>query len=187
MHRILSISVLLCALGLLFSSTAMGFDIRKPASSEIFLGYGYDSTLKNTDDEYAHLTAAFDFSYPFAETGMWRNFEFQLEPFLSYVTSPDDNAEIGCVFFIKYTLPLNFPVKPYVRGGSGVILLTQETEEQSTLFNFASQMGYGLSCEIKDIDVFVEYRNRHVSNASIKQPNDGLDSYIWLVGIRGLF
>jgi len=165
----------------------MGFDIRKPSSKEVFLGYGYDETLKNNHEEYVHFTAALDFSYPFTEKGMWRNFEFQLEPFLSFVASPDDNAVSGCVFFFKYTLPLNFPVKPYVRGGSGVILLTQETEEQSTLFNFASQMGYGLSCEIKDIDIFVEYRNRHVSNASIKHPNDGLDSYIWLVGIQGLF
>ena len=161
----------------------MAFDIRKPEGKEFFIAYGWDDHLKNKG-EYVHHTAGVDFCYPLK----WKGLQFQLEPFVSLVSSPETNGEIGCVFFIKYTFPLKFPVKPYVRGGSGIIVITQETEEQSTLFNFASQSGYGISIDIgKDKYLLVEYRNRHVSNADIKQPNSGIDSYIWLLGVGGNF
>ncbi|MDD3726582.1 MAG: acyloxyacyl hydrolase [Candidatus Ratteibacteria bacterium] len=170
--------VFLCICASLFA-----FDIRKPEGKEVFITYGWDDHLKNKG-EYVHHTLGVDFCYPMP----WKNFQFQLEPFVSLVSSPDVNAEVGLVFFIKYTFPIKFPVKPYVRGGSGVILITQDTEEQSTMFNFASQSGYGLSIDIgKNKYLLLEYRNRHVSNADIKQPNSGIDSYIWLLGVGGDF
>ncbi len=165
------------------SFSLMAFDIRKPDGKEVFITYGWDDHLKN-QGQYVHHTAGIDLCYPLK----WKNFQFQLEPFASVVSSPDVNGELGIVFFIKYTFPVKFPIKPYIRGGSGIIVITQETEEQSTLFNFASQSGYGLSVDIgKDRYLLVEYRNRHVSNSDIKEPNSGIDSYIWLLGFGSKF
>jgi hypothetical protein len=172
---------------LLSSIPAMNFNIKQPVSKEVFFGYGYDDHLEGKG-EYIHQTLAVDFNYQYNRNNrFWRYFQFQLEPFVSFVSSPDDNAEIGCVFFIKYTVPWDFPLKPYVRGGSGVILLTQETKELSTMFNFASQIGCGVSCALPRVNISLEYRLRHISNAEIKQPNDGIDDRIWLVGIGGNF
>lgn len=174
------------AICLLSSIHAMTFNIKNPVSREVFFGYGYGDKLKGRG-EYIHHTLAVDFSYLYNQRSFWRHFQFQLEPFVSFVSSPDDNGEIGCVFFIKYTVPWKFPVKPYVRGGSGVILITQETEELSTMFNFASQIGYGISYALPNMNVSLEYRGRHISNADIKEPNSGIDDFIWLLGIGGNF
>ncbi|MCM8829747.1 MAG: acyloxyacyl hydrolase [Candidatus Omnitrophica bacterium] len=168
---------------LFLTGSLFAFDIRKPSGKEVFITYGWDDHLKN-QGEYVHHTIGIDLCYPLP----WKNFQFQLEPFASLVSSPDVNGEIGLVFFIKYIFPLNFPIKPYLRGGSGIIVITQETEEQSTLFNFASQSGYGLSVDIgRGRYILIEYRNRHVSNADIKKPNSGIDSYIWLLGFGSSF
>lgn len=168
---------------LFLGSSLFAFDIRKPDGKEVFITYGWDDHLKN-QGEYVHHTAGIDLNYPLP----WKNFQFQLEPFFSVVSSPDVNGELGLVFFVKYTFPVNFPIKPYVRGGSGIIVITQETEEQSTKFNFASQSGYGISINMgKDRYLLIEYRNRHVSNADIQKPNAGIDSYIWLLGFGSNF
>jgi len=178
---------ILCAFCFLFSaSSARGFDIKKPSSKEVFLGYGYGDYLKNKG-EYTYNLLAGDLSYSFSETGIWRTFSFQLEPFISLVSSPETNGEIGCVFFIRYLVPWNFPLKPYARGGSGVICISQESLEQSTGINFASQVGYGLSYQLPNINIYLEYRNKHVSNWFMGPPNSGIDTYIWLLGIGGRF
>jgi len=175
------------ALCLLASIPAMNFNITQPHSMEFFYGYG-DGDYLDGAGEYIHHTLAVDFSYLYNQKNrFWKYFQFQLEPFVSYVSSPEDNGEIGCVFFIKYTVPWDLPVKPYVRGGSGVILVTQESEDMSTMFNFASQIGCGVSCELPNLNFFLEYRGRHISNADIKQPNSGIDDFIWLLGLGGKF
>ncbi len=173
------------AICLLSSIHAMTFDIKKPVSREFFFGYGYGD-LKN-GLEYIHHTVALDLNYLYNQRSFWRNFQFQLEPFVSFLSSPDENGEIGCVFFIKYTVPWKFPLKPYLRGGSGVILISQETEDQTSGFNFASQIGYGISCSLPNTQISLEYRSRHISNWFLGEPNSGIDTNIWLLGIGGRF
>jgi len=169
---------------LLLSIPAMTFDIRKPSSRDFVFGYGYGGRLKNKED-YVHNTLALDFSYHYNEKSFWRYFQFQLEPFVSFVSSPETNGEAGCLFFIKYQVPWEFPLKPYIRGGSGVILISQESEQQTTGLNFASQVGYGISYAFPNSSLFLEYRTRHISNWFMGSPNAGIDTSIWLLGIGG--
>mgnify|MGYP003757987089 CR=1 FL=1 len=167
----------------LFTLSLNAFDINKPESKEFFIAYGRDGHLKKSN-QYIHYTAGVDLCYPMPLEGM----QFQLEPFFSFVPLPEVAAEAGLVFFIKYTVPIKSPVKPYVRGGSGVILLSRETEEQSSLFDFASQMGLGVSIDIwGERSLLLEYRYRHVSNCDLKHPNSGIDSYIWVLGCGSPF
>ncbi|GEM_PF-1561026 len=171
---------------LLLSIPAMTFDIRKPASRDIFFAYGYGGHIKNKDN-YVHNTVGLDFSYNYDERSFWRHLQFQLEPFVSLVSSPETDGELGCVFFIKYQVPWDFPLKPYIRGGSGVILISQESEQQTTGLNFASQMGFGVSYTFPNSSLFLEYRTRHISNWFMGSPNAGIDTSIWLLGIGGHF
>jgi hypothetical protein len=184
-HMVKFIGVLSLLFYLLPSSPAMSIDIKKPASKEFFLGYGCGDNLKNRG-EYVHHTLSLDLNYPF-DGYFWRYFQFQLEPFVSFVSSPENNGEIGCAFFIKYTVPWDFPLKPYVRAGSGVILITQESEEQTSGFNFANQVGCGISYALPEVNISLEYRIRHISNAGIREPNSGIDDSIYLLGIGGSF
>lgn len=106
------------------------------------------------------------------------------EPFLNTITSPRANIELGLPFFLKYAYPLTEKLYPFVEVGTGPYYMTLSTYEQSTQFNFISQGGVGLSYFIKDdLSLNIEYRRRHVSNASIKEPNGGIDADVYLVGL----
>ena len=52
----------------------------------------------------------------------------------------------------------------------------------------SDQGGAGFSYFVKDnLSVNVEYRKRHVSNASIKEPNGGIEANVYLVGMSWYF
>jgi len=114
--------------------------------------------------------------------------EFLLEPFLSYVPSPDDNFEGGFVIAIKFAYPLTEKFHPYAFGGGGVMYITQHLREQSTQYNFTPQLGAGFSYFFKPgWALNAEYRYRHFSNAGLKHPNDGINIDMVLVGITRFF
>ncbi len=110
--------------------------------------------------------------------------EFLVEPFMSAVINPDSNLETGCNFLIKFAPAITPRFYPYVEGGVGLIYMTQHTREQSTQFNFTQTVGAGITYFIKkDLNLSLGYRYRHLSNASIKSPNKGIDSNSIICGI----
>jgi len=111
-------------------------------------------------------------------------FEFIIEPVTGVVFNPDRNAEIGINLLLKYgykifpRLYLNF------KGGAGLIYITQGTHEQDTQFNFTPQAGMGFQYLLsKRWSLNLEYRYRHLSNAGISDPNDGIETHFCLFGI----
>jgi len=114
--------------------------------------------------------------------------EFVIEPFASYVPSPDTNAEFGLVLLSKFAYPVTPKIHPYIFGGGGVMYITQHLHNQATQYNFTPQIGGGLSYLIKDdFAINCEYRWRHFSNAHIKEPNDGVNVNLILVGVSWFF
>ena len=116
-------------------------------------------------------------------------FDFVLEPFASYSYQPDNNAEIGNNFLVKIGfVPETWKLQPYFKGGVGFIYITQHTREQGTQFNFNEYAGLGLHYFLnKRTAITAEYRYRHLSNASIKSPNRGIDTNYGIVGVSHLF
>lgn len=136
------------------------------------------------------VSLGFDLKPILAKIGLYTKglFNINVEPFLGYVISPNNNAELGCSFLLKFAYPLTKKIRPYIEGGSGLIYLTQHTREQSTQFNFVDQGGVGLSYLFKDnLSLNVGYRFRHISNASIKEPNSGINSDMILCGVSVLY
>ena len=77
---------------------------------------------------------------------------------------------------------------PYVKFGAGPVYISQHTREQSTQFNFVDTAGVGFNWFYKENLAFsFEYRYRHLSNASIKHPNKGIDTNSFLVGMSFFF
>ncbi|HAJ57829.1 MAG TPA: hypothetical protein DCL35_08755 [Candidatus Omnitrophica bacterium] len=114
--------------------------------------------------------------------------ELVYEPFINTITHPDGNVELGLPFFFKYAYPLTSKFYPFIEVGTGPYYMSLSTYEQSTQFNFISQGGAGFSYFIKDdMSVNLEYRRRHVSNASIKEPNGGLDADVYIIGLSWYF
>ena len=70
------------------------------------------------------------------------------------------------------------PIRPFFEAGVGVRLLSgvrlNDAYDISTSFQFADMVGAGLKFGEKG-QYEVGYRFQHVSNASIKRPNPGID------------
>jgi hypothetical protein len=115
--------------------------------------------------------------------------QFQIEPFISPVSSPDTNVETGTAFFFKAgILPQTSKLQPYIKAGLGMVYITQQTREQSTQFNFMEQAGVGMHYFFSKNTAFtLESRARHLSNAGIDHPNKGINTYFVLAGITYQF
>lgn len=108
---------------------------------------------------------------------------FELEPFIGVVVSPNNNIEIGSNFLLKYAYPLTKKIYPYAEGGIGVLYMSQHTREQATQYNFLPQAGAGVQYFVKEnVSINAGYRYRHLSNASLKHPNKGIDVHMFLIG-----
>lgn len=98
-----------------------------------------------------------------------------------WVASGDDAqyhslTDGGVMAGLRYWLPLEAPVRPFVEAGIGLHLLSHmHIAEQNitTAFNFGSQTAVGMTFGDRGRYELAALLY-HVSNASIKQPNDGL-------------
>ena len=114
--------------------------------------------------------------------------DFVLEPFANTVLKPNDNIEAGSNFLLKYVFPLSEKFQPYIKGGEGISYMSQHTQEQSTQYNFLSQAAAGFHYFFTDsLALTMEYRYRHLSNAGIKHPNNGINTDFILAGATYYF
>ncbi|OIO36504.1 MAG: hypothetical protein AUJ74_02100 [Candidatus Omnitrophica bacterium CG1_02_44_16] len=158
----------------------------------VFTGYMQGSLKQQEDLEAVPVGLRFGFDlkpftkkFGFEPVGM---LELIYEPFISAITEPDSNMEMGLPFFFRYSYPLTSKIYPFVEVGTGPYYMTLHTYEQSTQFNFVSQGGAGISYFLKEnVAINIEYRKRHVSNASIKSPNGGLEANVYLLGMSYYF
>jgi len=111
-----------------------------------------------------------------------------VEPLMNVVISPGTNAEVGCSFLLKYSDHITSRIAPYIEGGFGIIYTTQHTHEQSTQYNFLSQVGVGLQFFLNEKFALTGgYRYRHMSNAGIDSPNRGINHHFALFGVSYFF
>jgi len=160
---------------------------------EFLTGYGQAELSEKKDYHIIPFSIDFDFNIKPLTKKIGFNppslVQFQIEPFLSLVAQPESNMEVGTSFLLKLGfLPEASKFQPYIKGGVGMIYISQHTLEQSTQYNFLTHLGTGFHYIFKkDNAVTLEYRFRHLSNASIKQPNLGIDAHFCLFGITHLF
>ncbi|MFC1658088.1 acyloxyacyl hydrolase [Candidatus Omnitrophota bacterium] len=166
---------------------------RNLSGLEFFLGYTRGELDQREDYRFISAAVALDFDFKAITKKIGFNpsslVRFQIEPFLGLVTQPENNMEAGTSFLFKFGLaPETWKFQPYLKVGTGMVYMTQHTREQSTQFNFISSLGAGLHYFFEEKSAFtLEYRFRHTSNAGIKDPNKGIDTYTCLFGITRIF
>ncbi len=153
----------------------------------LFANLDYKQDLKNIP-----LLVSFNFNgkslFSCLKDKLRGDIVFSLEPFINTIYQPDANVEIGTNFLFKYIFPSKGKIKPYVKGGLGIEYMTQHIREQSTQYNFLPQIGGGISFFLdKHTSLDFEYRFRHLSNASFKTPNGGVDANVFLWGFTHYF
>ena len=203
--------LILCVMGVLFTGacraeetiteTAQGTAIEEPAQEkprclkgiEFLTGFGVARIREKGSYHVTPFLIDLDFDLkPLTKKiGINPSIMIQgvVEPFASYVSEPDNNAEIGNNFLIKIGfLPEGSKIQPYFKGGVGVVYITQHTREQGTQFNFNEYAGIGMHYFFKkNLALTAEFRWRHLSNAGIDSPNSGINTNYGICGISYLF
>lgn len=160
---------------------------------ELLTGFGWNKLNEKGNYNIFPILVAFDFNLkPLTQK---INFnpkslvQFQLEPFASFISSPDNNFETGTNFFLKLGfLPQTSKIQPYAKIGAGLDYMTQHIREQATQFNFTETAGLGMHYFFTDkLALTLEYRFRHLSNAAIKEPNHGINTQFGLAGLTYRF
>ncbi len=85
--------------------------------------------------------------------------------------------------FVYYFGDKNNAFRPYIEGGIGVTYIDDTTiadRDMSTNFQFEDRIGAGIRWEFIDLN----FRYMHYSNASIKQPNHGIDIFMFTTSIQ---
>lgn len=159
------------------------------AGVEFMTGFGWSDLHGQSGYNMVPLSVAFDFDLK----GLTRkiNFDppqllqFQVEPFAGAITSPRGNLETGLILWVKMGFfPETWKFQPYIKIGPGIDYMTLHTGEQGTQFNFITHGALGAHYYFTPNTAFiVEGRWRHLSNAGIKEPNHGFNSYFVLTGI----
>lgn len=188
------------ALAVLFFSSAARADEQKQAQPklieqiEFMTGFGWHDKLKSGKDYNSYpFIVDFDFNLkPLLEKFNLKPsqlVQFQIEPYLALISSPDSNFETGTSLFLKLgILPETSKFQPYVKAGTGISYMTLHTLEQGTQFNFISTGALGCHYYFtKNTAVTLEGRYRHLSNAGMSKPNSGINSTFVGTGISHKF
>ena len=160
---------------------------------EVLTGFGWGK-LRATDNYNLYpITVGLDFNLkPLTQKINFNPkplLQFQLAPYIATVSQPNTNVELGTSFFLKAgVLPQTSKIQPYIKVGVGLVYMTQHTREQATQFNFSEQGGVGMHYFFaKDWGLTIEGIYRHLSNASIKHPNQGINTCFGSVGVTYKF
>jgi len=159
---------------------------------EVFTGY----LSASLDEKQDYIGIPFFFSFDFSSQEVLRRIDlkgnshlsFIVEMFTTLIVQPDPNLEGGVNFLAKYRFNFTKNIQPYLKGGVGVVYMSQHTREQGSQYNFLPQIGAGFHYFIsKNSAISLEYRYRHLSNAGIKKPNKGIDAKLALIGFSFFF
>jgi len=113
---------------------------------------------------------------------------FRLEGVFSINFEPRVGVAAGANLLLRYQLLHWHAVTPYLEAGAGMLALQYHLVEQDDGFTFTPQGGIGVATHVgrrTSIDTGVRYH--HASNAYTHEPNGGLESVQFHVGLAYRF
>lgn len=114
------------------------------------------------------------------------NLKWVVEGWVAGVFDGQDAFEGGVspiVFKVDYDAGQRFV--PFGIGGVGAMYTGLQGQELGGPFEFASFVGVGLHTFLTDrVALTASWRIRHISNAGIKEPNRGLNTNFFLIGLE---
>jgi len=116
------------------------------------------------------------------------SFSGYLEPQFNPVINPETDFEFGIGLGVQYTHPLTDRLSAYISGSVGPHYISVVTRDQANGFIFFSTVGGGLYLFItKNSALNLGYRLRHISNAGLARPNQGINSHFGVIGYAVFF
>ncbi len=169
----------------------MLFCIQLTAQSDRSVGIhlGIPIIHEKLQDGFKYKPYQFLFYFNFANLMKGRKDDLfiYLEPQLVWVLfSPerDHEIEFGANLGLEYRLNLSDKTALIGAIGSGPHYITAETPKQAKGFIFSDNFTFGLKQTLGNsgTDLHLRTRFRHISNANLKKPNQGIDSWFLIVG-----
>lgn len=171
---------------------------------EIGIGVGYtegfrfgESTrpLEEVELIYVAPRWGIGISDPMGGDAWYRgNFELLMEGAILIQTEPRDGFGAGLTAMVRYNFLPEGRFIPFVEGGAGLLGIDfdlahrpgpeAELEGQRDGFNFSLHFGVGSHYFVSDRAALTgEVRYHHISNAETRQPNNGIDSVVFMIGV----
>lgn len=150
--------------------------------TELGTGWGDDDT------QMYRLGVARDWQQAWFTDGDWQMSGYWLAQ-IGYWNSDKRNRhndnlwEVGLTPVLRLAPKATTGLRPYLEAGIGGHVLSDTRigeRNLSTAWQFGSHVGAGLNCGSFEIG----YRFQHLSNASIKEPNAGIDFHMLSAGMR---
>ena len=111
-----------------------------------------------------------------------------LEPQINPVFERETDLEFGVCVGLKYMHPITDGISAYIFGSVGPHYITVQTTTQANGFIFSDTIGAGFSFFLtKKSSLNLGYRFRHMSNAGIKEPNEGINTHFGTIGYSVYF
>ncbi len=112
-----------------------------------------------------------------------------LEPQYNKVIHPASDYEFGLGFGLEYRFNIiKNAMDGYILAGSGFHYISYDSSCQSGGFNFNDNLGAGFYIYIThNSAINLGFRFRHISNANIRMPNEGINSYLFTLGYSAFF
>jgi hypothetical protein len=114
---------------------------------------------------------------------------WMIEPWVAYVNDDHgahktDSFEIGVSPIFGRLVFGDWPVRPFIEGGEGIVYTDLRKQDLGTRVQFTSQFGGGLEFDLRDgMALGLQARFRHMSNAGMASSNPGINTIYGLIGL----
>jgi len=176
------------------NSPAQNFRFREKSISTIF-EYSVISEFLPEGTVYQPFLPLLNFAFTVLKNPKKGNLFVYIEPQYNPVWIVDREREISDKKFeaglnvgIRYEYKIWPKFRVFGGAGSGPHYISAETTLQSKGFIFSDNLFLGIKREIKNkFFVGLRYQFRHISNAGLKQPNEGIDNHFTVIEISKSF
>lgn len=103
---------------------------------------------------------------------------------LHILVKPNEPPMFGLTFNSNWTFNLNGKIQPYLFAGGGGLYTKAQIPGTSSEIKGVYQAGAGLHFNQGSAQISLEARYHHLSNGSVREPNDSLNSTKFLLGVR---
>jgi opacity protein-like surface antigen len=160
------------------------------SESSLILGYG-SGFIHKVDYETAliilHLGVNLDRYFPSLNSYKGK-LSFFIEPQFNPVINSESDYELGLGLGLQYRYPVNDKLSAYIRAGISPHYISIVTIHQANGFIFSDLVGAGVYYHLTDSSAInLGFWFRHLSNATMEKPNDGVNTFIGVIGYSFFF
>jgi lipid A 3-O-deacylase len=116
------------------------------------------------------------------------NLEVLIEGLGGFQYNPNHAYVVASSAVVRYNFMTGTRWVPFLEGGGGIAATDIGHPDLSTTFQFNLTVGAGVHYFWREnSSIFTQYRYFHISNAGIKDPNFGVNSSLFYVGMSWFF